>query len=136
MYWRFFLNIISTQLLLFVAKKKKKNKRIEIFFKQNILISWPSFVAKITKIKEYIFLTQCEYRDYKRGNLITLSFSYQVFFFKMITHSSCGGFAHEDVSLWGPFCAYCWIRNFSGRPHLLTSRRFFKRTSSNDPNFF
>lgn len=125
MYWRFFLNIISTQLLLFVAKKKKKNKRIEIFFKQNILISWPSFVAKITKIKEYIFLTQCEYRDYKRGNLITLSFSYQVFFFQ----------DDHSLILWW---LRAWGRLFMGAILCLLLNPKFFRTSAPayEPPFF
>ena len=29
-----------------------------------------------------------------------------------LTHSSYDGFAHEDVSLCGPFCAYCWGPKF------------------------
>ena len=49
----------------------------------------------------------------------------RVVFQNHLTHSSYDGFAHEDVSLCGPFCAYCWVRNSSGCPRLFLGGRCF-----------
>lgn len=53
----------------------------------------------------------------------------------MITHSSCDGFAYEDVCLRGPYCAYCWIRNSRERPSFPVARCRFNGTSSINPKF-